>query len=258
MLSVGAYLEYKDVISNLVSADLKSRYRNSSLGFLWSLLNPLLMSAVLIFVFIHVFRFQIDNYPLYVLTGVIAWRFFAFTSGTMKSIVSSPSLVSKVYFPREILVVSSCLSALVTACLEFSVLVIFSFFLGGTLSPWILLVPAFLAIQFFLVLGISLALSSLFVYYRDLQHIWEILLQVGFYAAPIIYPSTLIPQSSPYYWVILANPMSHFVITYRHLIISGDAPALGSLIGIAFFTSACMLAGWLIFRRLEPRFAEEL
>jgi len=260
MFSFRTYYAYRELIWNLVAADLKNRYKSSALGFLWSFMNPLLTSLVLIFVFTQVFQFRDvgGNYPLYLISGIIPWRFFAYTLSSMKSVTTYASLIRKIYFPRQILVVSSCLSALVSASIEFAILLLIAVILGASITPWILLVPAFVLVQFLLVMGFSLALSALYVYFQDLEHIWEVVLQAGFYAAPIIYPSTLIPQASPYYVVLLANPMSHFIITYRHLIMYGDAPALGSLVGIAFFTVSAYAAGLLIFKRLEPHFAEEI
>lgn len=256
MLSLHTYYKYRELIWNLVVADLKNRYKNSALGFLWSFMNPLLTSAVLIFVFMHVFKFEISNYPLYLISGIIAWRFFAMTSATMYTILTYGALIKKIYFPRQILVFSSCLSVFISSGIEFIILFLFAIALGGNITFWAFLTPFFFLVQFLLVLGISLGLSALYIYFRDLEHIWTVLLQAGFYAAPIIYPSTLIPPSSPYYLFLLANPMSHFIITYRHLLMYGDAPALGSLIGIAFFTIAAYAIGLALFKWLEPNFAE--
>jgi len=258
MLSLLTYYKYREFIWNLVVADLKNRYKNSALGFLWSFMNPLLTSAVLIFVFIHVFRFDINNYPLYILSGIIPWRFFTFTHSSMQSIKSYAALIRKIYFPRQILVVSSCLSALISSSLEFVVLLLLGILLGAKLTPWLLLLPVVLLAQFVLVLGFALALAAVYVFYRDMEHVWQVLLQAGFYATPIIYPSTLISPDSQYYLVLLVNPMSHFIITYRHLIMYGDAPAAGSIIGIVLFTALAYITGFMIFRWLEPNFAEEV
>lgn len=264
MFSLHTYYAYRELIWNLVVADLKNRYKNSALGFIWSFMNPLLTSLVLIFVFTQVFRFDIPNYPLYLISGIIPWRFFAYTKNAMAAITAYSSLVRKIYFPREILVISSCFSILISAGIEFAILIALTIPLGAQLGAWTLLVPVIFTVQFIFVVGVSLALSALYVYFKDLEHIWEVVLQVGFYAAPIIYKSDMIARDSGYYWILLLNPMSHFIITYRHLIGAGagivesEAPALGSLIGIAFFTVAAYVAGIIIFKRLEPHFAEEV
>jgi lipopolysaccharide transport system permease protein len=252
----GSYWQHRELILNLVKTNLKLKYRNSALGFLWSFLNPLAMSLVLIFVFMHVFKFQIANYPAYLLTGVITWRFFASTGYSLNSIRSNAHIIKKIYFPREILVFSACLFSFVVSLFEFAVLFVLLFLLGVKFSPYVLLLPLLLLILFLMVYGISLAISSLSVFYRDLEHIWEILLQVGFYAAPIIYPGDILPPE--YYPILLINPMTHFVVPIRHILIFAEAPAWGSILGMFLFTSAFLLAGWLLFKRYESRFGEEL
>ncbi|MFH1447692.1 MAG: ABC transporter permease, partial [Candidatus Micrarchaeota archaeon] len=243
------YWEYRELILTLVKTNLKLRYRNSALGFLWSLIGPLAMFAVLIFVFMNIFRFQIPNYPAYLLTGIITWRFFASTAGSLKSIVSNANLLKKVYFPRHILVFSFCLFSLITSLLEFAVLVVVVAFLGAPIGPWLLLLPFLLALQFIFIYGVSLALSSIYVYFRDIENIWTIILQVGFYATPIIYPATILPEQ--YRIILHANPMSHFVIAMRYAVIynsppwvSFTDPAFGTIIGMIAFTLFSIAAGY--------------
>ena len=110
------YWQHRELVLNLVKTNLKLRYRNSALGFLWSFLNPLAMSLVLIFVFMHVFKFQIANYPAYLLTGIISWRFFASTNYSLHSIRSNAHIIKKIYLPREILVFSSLSSQFFSLC----------------------------------------------------------------------------------------------------------------------------------------------
>jgi len=251
-----SYWPYRELISNLVRTNLKLRYKNSALGFLWSFLNPLAMSAVLIFVFMHVFKFQVANYPAYLITGIIAWRFFASTSYTLSSIRSNAHIIKKIYFPREILIFSACLLSFIVSLLEFSVLFVILIFLGVKFSPYAILLPLFLFILFLMIYGISLAIASLSVFYRDLEHMWEILLQVGFYSAPIVYPGDILPPE--YYNILLINPMSHFVIAIRHVLIFSEPPAFGSLLGMSAFTLLALIAGHLIFRKYSPRFGEAL
>ncbi len=250
------YWSHRELIWSLVKTNLKLRYRNSALGFLWSLLNPLAMSLVLIFVFIHVFKFQIANYPAYLLTGVITWRFFASTNYSLQSIRMYAHVIKKIYIPREILVFSCCVFSLIVSLLEFAVLLVLLLFLGTNFSPYILLLPVLLLVLFLMVYGVSLALSALSVYYRDIEHIWEILLQVGFYSAPIIYPGQILPPQ--YYNILLINPMSHFVIPIREVLIYSELPRLGSIIGMLGFTLVALVAGYFIFKKYEPGFGEEL
>ena len=135
-------LEYKELILNLTVSELKLKYKGSVLGFLWSLLDPLLMMMVLLIVFTKIFKFDIPNYPMYLLIGIIVWRFFSATGETLHSIVGKPNMIKKIYFPREILVLSTCLRALITSLLEFAVLFGFLLFWGTPLSLFVLFFPA--------------------------------------------------------------------------------------------------------------------
>jgi len=159
--------DYRELIKNLVVSDLKVKYANSILGFAWSLLNPLLMMLVLYFVFSNFFGSG-GSFVLYILTGLLVWRFFSIgTTSALASVVGKPSLVTKIYIPREILPLSSTLSSLISSVLEFCVLVPLLFIFGVGVSPAIILFPVLLVLFFLIVYGMALILSSLFVYFRD-------------------------------------------------------------------------------------------
>ena len=186
--------QYKELIKNLVISDLKTKYSNSSLGFAWSMLNPLLMMLVLFFVFSNVFKNQ-DNFIGYLLTGILAWRFFSIgTAVAMNSIVSRSNLVTKIYIRREILTLSSVISSLISSFLEFLVMLPLLIILGAGLSATFFLFPVLHLLFLLLVYGTGLILASLFVYYRDMNQIWDIILQVGFFLSPIFYPLSYVPQ----------------------------------------------------------------
>jgi len=165
------FIEYKELIKNLVISDLKTKYSSSVLGFAWSMLNPLLMMLVLYFVFSNVFKTTQEHFALYLLIGITAWRFFALgTSVAMSSIVGKASLVTKIFIPREILTLSTVLSAFISSLLEFLVLIPLLVIFGVIPSLTIIIFP-FLNILFFpIVYGISLALASLYVYYMGCSY----------------------------------------------------------------------------------------
>ena len=163
-------VEYRELIKILTISDLKVKYQSSVLGFAWSLLNPLLMMLVLYLVFNNVFKANQDHFALYLLIGIISWRFLANgTSASMGAIVGKSSLVTKIYIPRQVLVMSTVLSSFISSILEFLVLVPLLIILGAGLSPYILLFPVIHIIYFLIVYGISLILAALYVYYRDLK-----------------------------------------------------------------------------------------
>ncbi|MDO8842203.1 ABC transporter permease [Methanocalculus sp.] len=236
-------------------SDLKVKYQSSVLGFAWSLLNPLLMMLVLYFVFSNVFRFEVESFALYILIGIIVWRFLV--NGTMTamgSIVGRPGLVTKIFIPRQILVLSSVLSAFISSILEFLVLIPLLFILGAGVTVYILLFPIVHVIYLLLVYGVSLFLASLYVYYRDLNQIWDVVLQAGFFLSPIVYPISVIPTAYIGYYML--NPMTMLMEIYRDFLLYGSMPSLLSISMV--FVAGCLIAffGSLLFHRLERRFAE--
>jgi len=248
--------QYRELIWNLTVVDLKNRYQNTALGFFWSLLSPLLLALVLYFIFSHLFGRE-ENFAINLLVGIMAWRFFANgTSSSLSAIVVKASLVTKVYIPRQILVLSNVLANLISSLLEFIVLLPIIFVLLGHLPVTVLLFPLIHIIYFFFIFGAGLLLSSLFVYFRDLNQIWEVVTQVLFFCSPIIYPLTIVPAYlMPYYRL---NPVTQFIIMYRDVMIAGNLPSLFSIAIVAGFAVAAYLVGSLVFSKLQRRFAEEM
>lgn len=251
------FLEYRELIRIMTISELKVKYQSSILGFTWSLLNPLLMMLVLYFVFSNIFKARQNNFAIYLLIGIVSWRFLANgTSSAIASIVGKPSLVTKIYIPRQVLVLSVVLASFISSILEFVVLVPLLFILGVGLSPYILLFPVIHVIFFMMVYGMSLILASLYVYYRDLNQIWDVIMQMGFFLSPVVYPLSTVPEKYLSYYML--NPITVVIQMYRDILLNHTAPAYWYLtfsflagVGIIFIGSA-------IFNRLERRFAEEI
>ncbi len=248
--------QYRELIKNLTIAEFKNRYQNTSLGFFWSILSPLLLSGILYFVFRNLFRSE-ENFAANLLVGIVAWRFFTIsTNSSLLSIVGKPSLVTKVYIPRQILVLSSIFSALISAFLEFLVLIPILFILLKSLPVTL---PLFLVVHFFyfwLVYGVGLLLSALFVYFRDLNQIWEVLLNILFFACPIIYPLSIVPAYlMPYY---MLNPITGLITIYRGVMVSGNLPSLNYFAVVIGFAAIAFLVGSYAFDKLQRRFAEAI
>jgi lipopolysaccharide transport system permease protein len=250
-------IEYRELIRILTISDLKVKYQSSILGFAWSLLNPLLMMLVLYAVFSNVFKSDQEYFALYLLIGIVSWRFLANgTSSSMTAIVGKPSLVTKVYIPRQVLVLSTVLSGFISSLLEFLVLFVLLVVFGVKLSPNILLFPFVYVIYFLIIYGLSLALAALYVYYRDLNQIWEVLLQLGFFLTPVVYPLTTVPEE--YLSFYMLNPVTVVMQIYRGILLYAQTPSLVSLIYISVAAAIILAVGSMIFNRLERRFAEEL
>lgn len=248
---------YRDLILRLAWSDFKLRYKNSILGFFWSLLEPLLMLLVLYVVFSHLMKIQVEHYQLFLLLGIILWNFLdRGTSMGIFGIVGKPGLVQKVYFPRDVLIISACATALMMTALEFVVFVAFMAVFGVAPTAAVLYFPPIFALLFVLVFGLSLALSALNVYFRDVQFIWRVILQAGFFATPILYPITIFPADLQR--LVMANPMARIITTSRDSVLYGAAPAAGDLAYVALAAVVFLLAGYLVFDHFEPGFAEEI
>lgn len=248
---------YRHLIKKIAISDFKLRYKNSVLGFLWSLAEPLLMLTVLYFVFTNLMQVNVEHYQLFLLLGIISWNMLSRgTSMSLTSILGRPGLVQKVYFPREVLVISCCITAFLMTLFEF--IVFGAFMVAFKVMPGITIIygPLVLFIEFVLILGLSLGLAALNVYYRDVQYIWAVFMQAGFFASPIIYPISIIPAN--YIWLIRLNPMTRIIDMLRESVIYSGSPFLWDWIFITMAALSLLVIGYLIFRKLEPGFAEAM
>ncbi len=249
--------EYRELIWILIKKDFKVRYRNSALGFLWSLLNPLAMMSILTLVFSTLLKAGIENFPLFLLPVLLSWRFFSIsTSMSLWSVVGNAPLVTQVYFPRWLLVLSSNLANLIGSFLEFAALLPLMIVLGMKVTSLAFLLPVLLVVELVLISGISLPLAALNVYYRDINQIWDIVLQAGFFVCPIFYSMSLIPRR--YTLVYSLNPLTRVIESMRKIFYENTLPTLDDLIIPLLSGLLLLLVGYLIFRNLEPRFAEEV
>lgn len=248
--------QYRELTWNLTVVALKNRYQNTALGFFWSLLSPLLLALVLYFVFRHLWGRE-QNFAINLVVGIMAWQFFERGTGSsLRAIVDKSNLVTRLYIPRRILVLSDALSTLVDSLLTFIVLIPIIFVVLGHLPVTVPLFLLIFVVYFWFVFGAGLFLSALFVYFRDLGQIWQVLTRVLFFASPIFYPITIVPASlMPYYRL---NPVTQFIGMYRDVMVAGNLPSLFSIVIVVGFAIAAFLVGNLVFNKLERRFAEEL
>jgi lipopolysaccharide transport system permease protein len=215
------------------------------------------MLLVLYVVFTNLMRIHVEYYQLFLLLGIILWNFLdRGTSLSIWGIVGKPSMVQKVYFPRDILVISTCIMALMMTVLEFLVFVIFMVVFKVAPGMTVAYFPLIFIFQFLIVLGLSLALAALNVYFRDVQFIWKVIVQIGFFATPIIYPITIFPENVC--WMVMINPMAQIITMMRDCILYRTGPEPLSLAYLAISSLLVLFAGYLIFDRLEPNFAEAI
>jgi len=248
---------YFDLVVVLAQKEFKIRYRNSVLGFLWSLLNPLGYMLILTLVFWLLVRVSVSNYPAWVLLGLLVWRFFSVgTSQSLNSIIGNASLVNKVYLPRYLIVLSNNLANFLGATLEFVVFLPLIVLFGVNLSVLVFLLPILLVLEFLLIVGLSLALSALNLKYRDFYQLWEIVLQLGFFVSPIIYDPDVIPAR--YRAVYSLNPMASIIDSVRSICLYNRLPSVFDVIVLIASIALFLALGLAIFRHFEPGFAEEI
>ncbi|MBQ8985539.1 ABC transporter permease [Candidatus Saccharibacteria bacterium] len=259
------------LLKELTKTDFKLRYQGSVLGYFWALLRPLMMFAILYIVFAKLLRFgsDIPHYPVYLLVGTTLWSFFTeCTNQGIQAIIQRGELIRKICFPKYIVVVSATLTAVINLLINLVVVIIFALINGVTPSPMWLIVPALILELYMLALGISFLLGAVNVKYRDITSIWDVLVQALFYAVPIIYPITMIAESSPTAAkVILLNPISQIVQDIRYCLITDQTITTWSYVGeerffwkfipIAIVIIILIWGSW-YFRKKSKKFAEEI
>lgn len=256
---LGELFARRELVWNFVARNLKQRYKGSALGFLWSLLHPLFLVLIYL-VFIRLMRFSTRLPTL--LVGVMAWQFLSLCAGDAAGVVlGHASLVKKTWFPRVILPLSAVLGNLVHFGLSLLVLALALPLLGVAPGLGWLHLPWLIGLQFLFCLGISLGLSALNVFYRDVEHLVPIGLMSWFFVTPVIYSAEQVVgnQTLPA-WVapvFFANPMAALLAWYRHAFLGDPLPGVPLWPGL-LGAAAVFVLGALLFARLEPRFADEL
>ncbi len=260
MISMNIFKElynYRELLKTNIKKEVRGKYKGSWLGVLWTFLNPLLMLAVYAFVFPYILRVNVENYTIFMIVALIPWNFFttAVQSGS-GCVVANGAILKKVYFPREIIPISITISQLVNfliTCLIMFACIVFS---GVGFSIHILLLPILILIEFILILGINFILSAITVFVHDVDHFVSVALTLGFYATPIVYLSTMLPVK--FQWAMTVNPMAVLVEAYRTVLYNHQYPSFIALIIWGVLSLLILILGYLIFKKLEKSFVEEL
>ena len=248
---------YKELLYNLALREIKSKYKQTMIGIGWVVFQPLVMMLVFTAVFSYFAKVKTGDvpYPLFSYCGLVVWAFFSNSVlKGMSSIISNINLVTKTYFPREILPLSAIISSFVdflVACLLFLLLVIFY---GIPFTGYILMVPLILIIQIILVTGLSLFLSAFNVFKRDAGYVVPIGLQVWMFLSPIVYPVNLVPEN--YKTLYMLNPVACIVEGYRSSILYGQMPSLRELGWAAVVSVVILVAAYIYFKKAEMKFAD--
>lgn len=248
---------YLYLLSELVKSDVKTKYKNTFLGLLWVVFEPFFIMLILYLVFNRFIRFQMDYYPLYLLSGITAWRFFVnSTSGGMFAFQRNREMVLKVRLPRLLLPLSVVASNLYITFFEFCIYFIFFIVFTHRFSPIMLLIFPFLLIYSVFVFGVTVMLSLVYVFFRDIKPGWDILIQGLFFLCPIFYPMDIIPYK--YITFYLVNPVAVFIMGFQDILYLNRMPDLTIIINSSFYAVLMLVLAGASFSILENRMVKRL
>ncbi|MBU1201525.1 MAG: ABC transporter permease [Nanoarchaeota archaeon] len=245
------------LIKQLTITGFKLRYRGSVLGYFWSLLNPLLLLLTLYIVFALFMKINIPNYPLYLLIGILTWNFLS--EGTVMSInsmVSNRELIRKMKFPTQSIIISSCVASFVVFLINLLIFFLLMVILKVNIYFTAVVLPFYLIELFMLVLGLSLFLSALYVRYKDVIHIWNFFLLLGFWITPIVYSTDLVPFE--YLRFYMLNPLARIIVDMRGALLDNFIPTLKNIFITTIISILTFVVGYVFFKKSSKRFAEEI
>ncbi len=247
------FLKFRPLLNELVARDIKIKYRRSVLGVLWTLLNPLCMMIVLAVVYSNFFKFSVENFPLYLLSGQVIFNFFSeSTTSSMSAVIGSASLIKKIYVPKYLFVLSRVMSSIINLCASFCALIFVMFVMRAELHWTVLLVWIPLVLNMGFSLGVGLLLSAITVKFRDIMHLYSVFITALMYLTPVIYPMYILPD-----WlsiVVRANPITNILQMFRDVMLYNRLPEVSSIL-IGIIEMFVMIAiGLYVFYRNQDEF----
>jgi ABC-type polysaccharide/polyol phosphate export permease len=244
---------YRNLIYELAISDLKLRYRRSVLGFLWTMLNPLLMMMVLATVFSQVMRFAIEDYAVLLLAALLPWGFFSQSiTNSLMSIVGKGSLLKKVYIPKAVIPLASVLTVLINFALSLIPLVLLVLIMGKPLTLALLFLPVATLLLAMFACGFAFLFSCLNVFFRDFMHMTDVLLQAWFYLSPIIYTVDMVPEAYRFWFEL--NPMFHYIQCFQQPIYHGQLPSQFTIVMCTLWGVLALLVGYTVFAKNADKF----
>lgn len=250
--------QYRQLLKSNVKKDIRGKYKGSYLGVLWSFVNPLLMTLVYAIVFPFILRSTEPNYVTFIVIGILPWTYFTTTiSLSYGCILYNGGIIKKVYFPREILPISVNISGLINFLISCVIMFLFLIFSGIGFSWYIVFLPLIILTQFIFTQALSLIISAVNVYVRDLEYIIAFFINMLFYATPILYSPSLF-ENSVIKYVMMANPMATIIQSYRNVLFYQTMPNMPVLLIVLLASIVFLFIGLNIFKKLERGFAEEI
>lgn len=251
------YVQIRDLIYILTIKEIKTRYKNNVLGYFWSLANPLAYAIIFYFAFGIIFRFKMENYALFLICGLFPWQWLNNSAVTSANVfLSNANLIKKAIFPRYIVVIASCFQEGFHFLMTIPIILLFMLFFDVEINSMLLLaIPVLLLIQFILVIGLSLIIGTLNVFFRDINYIVQVFFQMMFYMTPILYPLSKIPEE--YVGYMMLNPFLPIISCWREIFLYGTVEM--NYVILAFIYSIVFLViGVFTYNRLSWKFAEAM
>lgn len=257
LLSMRSFENYKDLIAVLTQKEMKVRYKSSVFGYLWSVAHPLAFAFVYFVAFKIVMRVQMEDYSLFLISGLFPWQWFASSVSAAPTIfLGNASIIKKVSFPRNVIPLSTVLQDMIHFILSMPVIVVFLFIYHKTpFLSWLYGIPILLVIQVIMTYGAALFVSSVNLFFRDFERMTSIMITLLFYFTPIIYSETMVPEQ--FRALIYCNPLSPIMLSWRNLFLSGTIDPMAVAVSFAY-SVVFFLVGYFIYRKLSWKFAEVL
>ncbi len=249
--------KYREFLKTSIKKDFRGKYKKSILGVLWSFLNPLFQLLIYALVFPFILKNDVDNYIIFLIVALMPWNFFNMTIlQSAACIVSNGGIIKKVFFPREILPISTTTSNLINFLITCIIVFAALFISGIGIGPSIVMLPLIVLIQYIFQLGLSFIFSSITVYIRDIEYLLNVFMMLMFYMCPIVYSADMIPNK--FLPLFKLNPMFHIIEYYRQILYYKQMPNITNLLWLLGICIIILALGLMIFKKLEKRFAEEL
>ncbi len=249
------FQKFRPLLGELVIRDVKIKYRKSVLGVLWTLLNPLMMMIVLSVVFSHLLRFNVENYPVYILSGQVMYNFFSeSTSSAMTSILNNAPLIKKVYIPKYLFTLARIASSVINIMASFSALILVMVFMRMELHYTLFLGVIPILCMILLATGVGLILATVTVKFRDIMHLYSVFLTALTYLCPVIYPMSFLEGSSLVYTIVSINPLTIIMNMFRDLVIYGMMPSAGAFLVAIGVSVIVLLIGLIVFYKNQDKF----
>lgn len=247
------FKKFQPLLQELVARDIKIKYRRSVLGVLWTLLNPLFMMVVLSVVFSNLFRMDIENFPLYLLSGQLVFNFFSdSTTNSMSAVIGNASLIKKIYVPKYLFVISRVFSSFINLMASFTALLLVMVAMRAELHWTVLLIPIPLMLLVLFCLGIGLILSAITVKFRDIMHLYSVFTTALMYLTPVIYPMSMLPD-----WlrpIVRLNPITNILIMFRDVMLNNSLLDLKSFMLAVVEAMAALAVGLWVFYKNQDEF----